>query len=324
MPGEIREGRSFELSTLGLSPTDGLSSLQDLFDTKVQLRFVADAEASCDARMLVKGFPGLRLAKMSSTMNVTLIRHRQMLADQEDDVCLILNTGKALSIQQGKRLSCALTGEAALLVYREPATISFYDMNYIAIRVPFSALAPLTGNLAANAGRVVRGDTAALGLLVAYVNSLPDHIDQPVLRGLITTQVYDLMALTIGATAEGREIALQRGVKAARLQAVKEALSKDRSISIWDIARMQGISPRYVQKLFEESGTTFTEYLLALRLEAARMMLASPRYAGWTIVAIALEAGFGDLSYFNRRFKARYERTPSDVRAGAASLSRDQ
>lgn len=324
MPGEIHEGRSFELSTLGLPPVDGLSSLRDLFDTKVQLRFLADAETACDARMLVKGFPGLRLANMSSTMNVSLIRQRQMLADQEDDVCLILNTGKALSIEQGRRLSYAVTGEAALLVYREPATISFDGMNYLGIRVPYSALAPLTGNPAANAGRVVRRDTAALGLLAAYLKSLPDHMDQPELRGLIMTHVYDLLALAIGATAEGREIAAQRGVKAARLQAVKEALSKDRGISIGDIACMQGVSARYVQKLFEETGTTFTEYLLALRLEAARTMLSSPRYANWTIVAIALEAGFGDLSHFNRRFKARYEKTPSDVRAVAASFLRDQ
>jgi AraC-like DNA-binding protein len=324
MSGEIREGRSFEHSTLGLPPSDGLSSLRDLFDTKVQLRFVADADAICDARMLVKGFPGLRLANMSSTMNVSLIRHRQMLADQEDDVCLILNTGRALSIEQGRRFSQAETGEAALLVYREPATISFDGMNYLGIRVPYSALAPLTGNLAANAGRVVRRDTTALGLLVGYLRSLPDHIDQPELRGLITTHVYDLMSLALGATAEGREIASQRGVKAARLQAVKEALSQDRGISILDIARMQGVSPRYVQKLFEDAGTTFTEYVLVLRLEAARTMLASPRYADWTITAIALEAGFGDLSHFNRRFKARYMQTPSDLRAGVASLSWDQ
>jgi AraC-like DNA-binding protein len=41
----------------------------------------------------------------------------------------------------------------------------------------------------------------------------------------------------------------------------------------------------------------------------------SPRYATWSIVAIALEAGFGDLSHFNRPFKQRYLTTPSDLRA---------
>ena len=43
-------------------------------------------------------------------------------------------------------------------------------------------------------------------------------------------------------------------------------------------------------------------------------MLISPRYATWSIAVIALEAGFGDLSHFNRRFKRRYLMTPSDMR----------
>jgi AraC-like DNA-binding protein len=118
------------------------------------------------------------------------------------------------------------------------------------------------------------------------------------------------MALVIGASREGAEIAAQRSLKAARLQAIKAELAKDRDLSIHEIAQDQAVSPRYVQKLFEESGTTFTEFVLALRLEAARAMLVSPRFAHWTVAAISQEAGFGDLSYFNRRFKARYDQTP--------------
>jgi AraC-like DNA-binding protein len=46
-------------------------------------------------------------------------------------------------------------------------------------------------------------------------------------------------------------------------------------------------------------------------------MLTSPSHAGWTVSAIALAAGFGDLSHFNRSFRKRYGATPSDVRAEA-------
>jgi AraC-like DNA-binding protein len=69
-------------------------------------------------------------------------------------------------------------------------------------------------------------------------------------------------------------------------------------------------SPRYVQMLFEEAGTTFSEFVLERRLGAAREMLFSPRYTGWSIAAIALEVGFGDLSHFKRR----YSMTPTEMR----------
>ncbi len=319
MSSEIRAGASFELSTDGVAPAAGISALRHLFDSKVQLRFDADPDQEVNARMTVHGLPGLRYANMASSMNVSLARPRHMLSDGEDDVCLIVNTGRVLAIEQRNRQSQAAPREAVLLVYREPAILRFDAMNYVAIRVPHSALAPLTKDISADAGRHIRRDTAALSLLEAYLRSLPTRIADPQLKGLITTHVYDLMALAIGASREGTEIAEQRSLKAARLEAIKEAIAKNPDLSIHDIARSHAVTPRYVQKLFDGAGTTFTEFVLALRLEAARAMLVSPRYAHWTVMAISLEAGFGDLSYFNRRFKARYEQTPSEVRAESAS-----
>src|SRR5207253_2132480 len=54
------------------------------------------------------------------------------------------------------------------------------------------------------------------------------------------------------------------------------------------------------------------------RLLSAWRMLTSPTHLHCTIGAIALEAGFSDLSYFNRSFRRRYGASPSEVRAGAA------
>jgi AraC-like DNA-binding protein len=321
MSSEIRAGASFELSTHGVAPSLGLATLRELFDSKVQLRFDADPEQQVEARMTVHGLPGLRYAKMVSSMNVSLERPRQMLSDCEDDICLIVSTGGPITIEQRKQQSQANDGEGVLLVYREAATLRFQAMNYVAVRVPYAALAPLTKDIAADAGRRIRRDTTALALLEAYIGSLPTRIADPQLNVLVTTHVYDLMALAIGASREGAEIAAQRSLKTARLQAIKAALVKDRDLSIHEIARDQAVSPRYVQKLFDEAGTTFTEFVLSLRLEAARMMLVSPRFAHWTVTGISQEAGFGDLSYFNRRFKARYGQTPSEVRAHSRAPS---
>jgi AraC-like DNA-binding protein len=271
--------------------------------------------------MTVQGFPGVRRATMSSGADVRLERPRAMLSDGEDDVCLIVNMGKGVSIQQRRRQSSARLGDGVLLVYRESAVVDFQAMNYSAIRVPFAALAPFTSHIEAAAAGRVQGDSPALRLLQAYLTNLPTQAD-PQLNLLVANHVYDLLALVIGATREGAELARQRGVRAARLEVIRGDLRREPELTIKEVALRQGVSPRYVQMLFEETGTTFTDFVLELRLGAALRMLASPRYADWSVTSIALEAGFGDLSYFNRRFRQRFERTPSDVRARASSEAR--
>lgn len=149
------------------------------------------------------------------------------------------------------------------------------------------------------------------------MTNLPDRIADPQLGRLSAAHVYDLIALAIGATNDGREIAQQRGVRAARLEAIKADLIQNVTLDLERITKRQGISSRYIQMLFEESGTTFSEFVLERRLDVARTMLTSPRYQTWSVTAIALEAGFGDISHFNRSFRRRYLMTPSDMRAHA-------
>jgi AraC-like DNA-binding protein len=83
------------------------------------------------------------------------------------------------------------------------------------------------------------------------------------------------------------------------------------------IAARHRVSPRYIRKLFESEGVTFTEYVLGQRLALAHRLLSSPRSASEKIASIALAAGFGDVSYFYRAFRRRYDLLPTDVRAQA-------
>jgi AraC-like DNA-binding protein len=317
MARELIAGTSFRLAARDLPPGEGLSRFREVFDSKVQLNFEARSDQPFDAVMEVQGFPGLRRATMASGTDVRLVRSRAMLADGEDDVCLIVNRGPGLSIRQRRSQSEAQTGDGVLLVYREQAQLDFLAMNYAAIRVPYAALSPFSRGIEAAAGGRIRAGTPALQLLQAYLANLPATPADPALNRLVAAHVYDLLALAIGATRDGAHAARQRGVRAARLAVIRGDLARDPDLTVYDVALRQGVTPRYVQMLFEEAGTTFTEVVLENRLAAARRMLASPRYADWSITAIALEAGFGDLSYFNRRFRQRFTRTPSDVRAAA-------
>ena len=303
---------SLHFSTRELPPAKRLPALRQLWDQAV--RMDVDTEPGHAVDMTMHVAPGLRRARMLSALTARMTRSPARLADGEDSVCLMVKTGGEMALKQGKHEGVPQTGDAVLLVYRQPAQLQFVQATYLSVRVPFSALAPLARVEAAAARRIPR-DTQALALLRSYVSTLPDRIDDPQLGRLAAVHVCDLLALAVGATEEGRELANQRGVRAARIREIQADLLRDASVQIDRIAARQGISVRYIQMLFEEQGTTFSEYVAGLRLESAYRMLTSPRCAGWSIATIALEAGFGDLSHFNRRFKRRYLMTPSGARA---------
>ena len=126
--------------------------------------------------------------------------------------------------------------------------------------------------------------------------------------------------MAIGATRDGAAVAVERGLRAARLAAIKDDILESigrQSLTTPSVAARHHVTPRSVQKLFESDGTTFSEFVLDDRLVSHRMLRDS-RFTGRTISSIAYETGFGDLSYFNRTFRRRFGATPSDIRAGGA------
>jgi AraC-like DNA-binding protein len=78
------------------------------------------------------------------------------------------------------------------------------------------------------------------------------------------------------------------------------------------LARMQRVSPRYLQRLMETTGTPFTARVNELRLQHAFALLAQGDSRH--VSDIALQAGFSDISHFNRLFRARFGDTPSGIR----------
>jgi len=304
---------TLHFSTRELAPTKRLPAVRELFDRSVQLAIDADPDQAVEMEMLLT--PGLRRARMLSEFTARLSRPAPMLSDGEDTICLMIKTGGHMAVHQGHREGTPGLGDGVLLVYREPANLQFLDATYVSVRVPFAAISPLTEDVAAAAARCIPRDLEALSLLRDYIANLPKRFSDSRLGRLSATHIYDLIAMAVGATAEGRDIAGQRGVRMARLEALKSDIIQEKASNIDQLAMRHGISPRYIQMLFEESGTTYSQFALDHRLERAYRMLCSPRYDTWSIVTIAAEVGFNDLSHFNRRFRRRYDMTPSDVRS---------
>jgi transcriptional regulator GlxA family with amidase domain len=124
-------------------------------------------------------------------------------------------------------------------------------------------------------------------------------------------------ALALGPTYDAAETGRNRGVRAARLAAIKTDISANliSEISVESVAARHRVSPRNVQLLFEGEGTTFTAFVQEQRLLCAHRMLISRRFDHRSISDVTFEAGFGDLSWFNRLFRRYFGFSPSDARA---------
>ena len=106
-------------------------------------------------------------------------------------------------------------------------------------------------------------------------------------------------------------------VRAVRRAAILREIgdrSGDPELSAIAVARLLGITPRYVHLLLEDTGRRFSRHLLEKRLEKAAVLLRDSGWSDRRIIDIAAEAGFANLSYFNRAFRKQYGARPSDVR----------
>jgi AraC-like DNA-binding protein len=144
-----------------------------------------------------------------------------------------------------------------------------------------------------------------------------DEVTEPELAGV---HIADLVASALGARQDAVATIEERGVRAARLRSVLDAIAQGAGEANLDPARVAsqlGMSVRYLHRLLEESGRTFSEHLLDRRLDRAHRLLRDPRLADRKVSEIAMEAGFSDLSHFNRSFRRRFGETPSFARAMA-------
>jgi AraC-like DNA-binding protein len=152
-------------------------------------------------------------------------------------------------------------------------------------------------------------NSPALRHLRRYLEIIPgweDTADEPDLLAHIGTTLTDLAVL-----------ARMRGLRAARRhEIVKEIRARfaDPEFSAQKLAEHMGVTDRYVQDLLHESGPTFSQRVLELRLQHARAMLEDCRHDRLKVGEIANASGFNEIPYFNRCFRQRFGTTPTQFR----------
>jgi AraC-like DNA-binding protein len=297
-----------------------LESWRELLSRKLMHAAVTEmGDAPFRVKAAMRELPGVRFGwgSFSPTLHE---RTREIVARDNDDFFFIVNLEGRFVTTQSRREVSLEPGEATLLACAEIGTYVRPDTGkFMCLRVPCVALTGLVPDAYDRVARVVPRNVEALELLTNYSSALNmrQALATPELRKLAVTHLYDLMALSLGASRDGTEEASVRGLGAARFRAIKTYIAGNLSrqtLSVADVAQQHRLSPRQVQRLFEAAGTTFSEYVQRERLSLVYLALTDPSSAAKGIGDIVLDCGFGDLSHFNRAFRRRYGASPSEVR----------
>jgi AraC-like DNA-binding protein len=272
------------------------------------------------ADVTFRALPGLGVA--AGARSDAHYRMTRELASQSDDnaIFAVVTKGVGIVSQLGREAEVR-PGCGVILSATEPSTCTLLSRGrFLTLSVPRHTLAPLVPDFGSTLVRAVPESTQALRLLVSYLGILQDAsaLASPDLARRVAAHIVDLAVLSIGPTQDAAQIAQGRGLRAARLNAIKVDIDRrlaDEGLSVTKLAGLHRVTPRYVQMLFEADGKTFSEYVIEQRLARAHRMLADTGFGYFTISAIAFEVGFSNLSYFNRAFRRRYGATPSEVRA---------
>lgn len=180
-------------------------------------------------------------------------------------------------------------------------------------------LAPFTlgvGRLAAGSGV----NHVFSGLLRATAEAL-DELKADQLRPVelaLTEFLVASLALEGGPAAQGGA-AGARAVQLHRVCQTIETLLAEPDLTLRRVADEDGVSPRYLQKLFESAGQSFTGYIRSRRLERCRADLASPTCAQLSISQICFRWGFNGSAHFSRAFRDQYGLAPREYRRAAVA-----
>ncbi|NGM47923.1 helix-turn-helix transcriptional regulator [Rhodobacter sp. SGA-6-6] len=316
----------FKLDTTALDPQHRVAEFEAACAQVCQLMIAPTGEDFASRTEIAL----IGQAVFANTRHSACVTSRTMAlaAGTGDNILLHIPFSGGFTIRQrgGSEQACGAgsiyvdpTGEPGVARFEGAGAHAFY------LSLPRALLGPAGDRLG------LRGQIALTPqwrLMLGYARAI--HAEAALLPAADLEQcgahLQDLVLLAIGADRDAEQIARGRGARVARLRAIRADI--ERNLTSPDlapgwIAARHGISPRYLRGLFADEGTSFSDHVMRRRLMLAHGRLSDPALFGVPVSRIAAETGFGDLSWFNQRFRQAFGRTPTGIRNLAIGRLRD-
>jgi AraC-like DNA-binding protein len=184
------------------------------------------------------------------------------------------------------------------------------------IRIPQKMLYPRLLNLQIMRLGTLQGKEAVnrvfAGLLRSVVNELEELDDEDIRPIEVAISEFVVSGLAASAATSCFDVAGASNFR--RISQAIELQLGDGDLTLHRIAEQQCVSARYIQKLFQQAGISFSHYLRRRRLEHCHSDLGSMAHRHLSISEICFRWGFNDAAHFSRSFGAEYGMTPRAFR----------
>jgi acetamidase/formamidase/AraC-like DNA-binding protein len=232
--------------------------------------------------------------------------------------------GQAVLREAGREIPIAV-GDLVYGTAGAPADL-FFATNFrqVLVRVPRVALTtrlimPLGPRVGYLSGRT--GLARVFAELLGSVASAIDGLDTEAIRP-IEVALVEFLAVTLAGDREAGALVGATTSQTATLHRICqriEARLDDPDLTLAGIAANEGLSLRYLHKLFDAAHSSFGEYVRQRRLERCRLDLMNPLYAGASVTTICFRWGFNDTAGFSRAFSERFGEPPRQYRRKIAA-----
>lgn len=220
-------------------------------------------------------------------------------------------------LSQDGRDATLTPGDLTVYDTRRPYRLSFaHDFNMLVLMLPRELMSIRARQLSDVTARRISGHHGMGAVLSPFLTllaarSLSGDV-QPSVE--VCDAVLDLLAATCRSESEqtpDTQPAAARRAHLLHIQTYIEQHLADPHLDTTSIAHAHHVSPRYLQKLFQEDHHTLWSWIRTRRLDRCQRELADPRLRHVPVAAIGSRWGFPDAANFVRAFRAEYGTTPS-------------
>ena len=266
-----------------------------------------------------KALSSLRFAEVQSAPHIAKRSKTQIGKSTEADFLISFQIANQGIVRQNGREAILTPRTFAMYDSTQPYTLSFKEnFHQLIVQMPKKVLSQhlmnpeqytavqMSGH--SGLGAVLTNFIFSLAKEMGNINQQSDELSDNLINMIAMAFSSSVMLEQVGSNSVVKESLKTRIYRYIELNLCNPELSNQ------SIADSQGISVRYLNKLFEDQSESVHSLILEKRLQRSYNLLQDSAYQGHSIEMIAFNSGFSSAAHFSRCFKKRFGTSPGQLR----------